>query len=49
MDTLISGVTLASVTTAAGPLVAAGMLFAVAFTIGPKVAKKAISFVRSLV
>jgi hypothetical protein len=49
MAGLLTGFDLAAITTAATPIVAIGLPIALAVTIGPKLAKRAVQFIRGLV
>jgi hypothetical protein len=48
MDGMLTGVDVAAITTAAGPLAAIGIGLALAFVVAPKVAKRVISFVKGI-
>lgn len=49
METLLTGVTAAAITTAAGPLAALGVGLVLTFVLAPKLAIKAFSFLKRLI
>jgi hypothetical protein len=48
METMLTGVDVAAITSAAGPLAAVGVGLALAFVVAPKIAVRVISFVKRI-